>query len=254
MPIPGKPSSIRGIIIVTKSVLLKHASLVVTKRPFIAVGNQADMLQPILHKLESQRIVLASGSPRRRDILRNIGLKFEVIKSRFEENLDKSSFASPVDYVNETARHKTMDVANRLKGPGCPDVIIGADTVVSLDDKILEKPENKDHAFKMLSSLSGRSHRVHTGMVLVSKSESESKDPFKIVQFSETTEVELCPLSPEVIEAYIDTGEPMDKAGGYGIQALGGTLVQGIRGDYFNVVGFPLHHFCLELVKLYANK
>ncbi|XP_002735117.1 putative bifunctional dTTP/UTP pyrophosphatase/methyltransferase protein [Saccoglossus kowalevskii] len=211
------------------------------------------MLQPILHKLHNQRIVLASGSPRRQEILRNIGLKFEVITSKFEENFDKSLFSSPVDYVNETAKEKTLEVANRLQGPGCPDIIIGADTVVSLGEKILEKPQDKNDAFTMLSSLSGKSHTVYTGMVILTKTDKQSKHPFDILQFHEATDVVFGELTPEIIHGYIETGEPMDKAGGYGIQALGGTLVQEIRGDYYNVVGFPLHHFCKQFLKLYAK-
>ncbi|XP_070554147.1 probable bifunctional dTTP/UTP pyrophosphatase/methyltransferase protein [Ptychodera flava] len=212
------------------------------------------MLQPILHKLESQRVVLASGSPRRKEILKNVGLTFEVIKSQFKENLDKSSFSSPIDYVSETAKQKTEDVANRLKGPGCPDLIIGADTIVTLEGKILEKPKDREDAFNMLSALSGRTHTVHTAMVIVTPTENSSKNPFQMINFNESTDVVFGHLTPEIINAYIDTGEPMDKAGGYGIQALGGTLVQSINGDYYNVVGFPLHNFCKHLMKLYANK
>ncbi|XP_072039936.1 probable bifunctional dTTP/UTP pyrophosphatase/methyltransferase protein [Amphiura filiformis] len=212
------------------------------------------MLQPILHKLSTQRIVLASGSPRRKQILANIGLKFEVVPSTFEENLDESSFDTPQDYARETALRKTMEVASRLDGPQRPDLIIGADTVVALGNQILEKPNSTRHAFEILSNLSGKTHMVHTGVVLLTRyhTQESSSDPFKIVQFYESTEVTFAELSTDVINGYIDTGEPMDKAGGYGIQALGGTFVSGIHGDYYNVMGFPLHHFCKQLVNLYS--
>lgn len=212
------------------------------------------MLEPILSKLGGKRIILASGSPRRKEILSRIELHFEVIPSTFEENLDKSLF-TPEGYVQETARMKTLEVANRIKGPPAPDLIIGADTVVSLGSKILEKPSSEAGAFEMLSELSGKTHKVHTGMVLVTPLPPGSgEEPFRITQLCETTEVMFGDLSPEVIQGYIATGEPMDKAGGYGIQALGGTLVKGIVGDYFNVVGFPLHHFCCKMVELYGEE
>ncbi|XP_072171320.1 probable bifunctional dTTP/UTP pyrophosphatase/methyltransferase protein [Diadema setosum] len=209
------------------------------------------MLQPLMSKLAGKRIVLASGSPRRKEILDRVGLHFEVIPSTFKEDLDKSTF-TPEDYVKETARHKTLEVAERLTGQNEPDLIIGADTVVALGDRILEKPVNEKAAFEMLSALSGNTHKVHTGVVLICpKLQGGGNQPFNIIQFHETTEVIFGDLSPEVINAYISSEEPMDKAGGYGIQALGGTLVKGIVGDYFNVVGFPLHHFCCKLVDIF---
>ncbi|KAK2157444.1 hypothetical protein LSH36_191g02012 [Paralvinella palmiformis] len=155
------------------------------------------MLQPLMHKLASQRIILASGSPRRKIILENIGLKFEIIPSTFDENLNKSEFDTPSDYVKQTALGKAMEVAKRLAGDvRPPDLIIGADTIVTMDDKIIEKPANKQHAFDLLK---------------------------------------------------------MDKAGGYGIQEAGGTLISKVNGDYFNVMGFPLHKFAKHVVELHKK-
>ena len=122
-------------------------------------------------------------------------------------------------------------------------ILIGADTVVTLDKKIYGKPENDQHAKEMLQQFSGKTQNVYSGVCIF-------KGPSKKVAFHEDTEVTFDTLSEEVIEAYIATKEPNDKAGGYGIQAIGGTLVESIKGDYFNVVGFPLHRFCKELEKL----
>lgn len=212
------------------------------------------MLQPILSHLSRKRIILASGSPRRKEILRNIGLDFEVIPSTFEETLDKSSFDSPQSYVLENARRKTFEVKERLtEQDEMADLLIGADTVVALNGQILEKPKEPEVAFQMLTSLSGRTHFVHTGVVLVASKVNDGKLAFEVNTFNEDTEVTFGNLTPEIINSYIATGEPLDKAGGYGIQALGGTLVESIRGDYFNVVGFPLHHFCKELLSIHQN-
>ncbi|XP_074649635.1 putative bifunctional dTTP/UTP pyrophosphatase/methyltransferase protein [Tubulanus polymorphus] len=211
------------------------------------------MLQQISNVLSTQRIILASGSPRRKLILENIGLKFEVVPSTFLEDLDKGSFDHPADYVKETARHKTLEIARKLASDSRPpDLIIGADTIVTLDGVIYEKPKDKQDAFKMLSKFSGRNHTVYTGICLVKPKFSDGEE-FHVKLFHEGTEVRMTEMSSDVINAYIDTGEPMDKAGGYGIQAIGGTLVEGIHGDYFNVMGFPLHKFSKELLKFYTN-
>ncbi|KAK7496533.1 hypothetical protein BaRGS_00012185 [Batillaria attramentaria] len=220
------------------------------------------MLQPIMHVLNAQRIILASGSPRRKHILENVGLKFEVIPSTFEEKLDKSKFPSPVEYVLETASQKTLQVAEMLKTKSSlvPDLVIGADTVVSMDGKIFEKPKDKDDAFQMLSGFSGGSHTVYTGVVLITPSNvfqtgaGESVNSMRIHKFHEATDVSMATLTPEIVRAYIETGEPMDKAGGYGIQAIGGTLVEKVNGDFFNVMGFPLCRFAQELLNLYSQK
>ncbi|WAQ99516.1 ASML-like protein [Mya arenaria] len=198
------------------------------------------MLQPILKSLNSKRIVLASSSPRRKTLLQNIGLKFEVIPSNFEENLKKDTFSSPLAYVNETAKQKMLDVVHRLyKQDSPPDLIIGADTIVTMENEIFEKPASREHATEW----------VFTSVVLATPSEA---DPgYALVQFHAETEVNMGDLAPEIIQAYVDTGEPMDKAGGYGIQALGCNLISGINGDYFNVIGFPLHQFSKELLKLF---
>ena len=204
------------------------------------------MLEPLAAALSaSHRVVLASGSPRRREILSNgSSLAFEVVPSTADENLARAAFAQrPWAYAEQTALLKATEVFNRLTNDGKDMrtlVVIGADTVVSLDGVIHGKPSSERDAAAMLTKLSGRSHRVYTGVSLLSSASSESR------LFHEQTLVRFDALDAAVVEAYVATGEPMDKAGGYGIQALGGTLVAGIEGDYFNVMGLPLNKFCKE--------
>ena len=216
------------------------------------------MLQPILKELNLSRIVLASGSPRRKEILSSAGICLEIIPSVFEENLDKSLFKHPSDYAKENAKQKALEVASRLLSDNRPaDLVIGVDTIVVKDSNILEKPKTEAKALEMLNMLHGTIHKVYSGVTFVSVDLSDSSNTskhFKFQQFVECTEVEFAELSDEVIRSYVKTGEPLDKAGGYGIQGIGGTLVKSIKGDYFNVVGFPLHRFCCELQNWYKNR
>lgn len=208
------------------------------------------LLNPVISKLSGKLVVLASASPRRLEILSNAGLRFEVVPSWFKETLDKSLFKSPYDYAVETAKQKALEVAHRMpfKHLKSPDVVIGADTVVTVDGLILEKPTDKQDAYRMLSRLSGKEHSVFTGVAIVlCHDKSGSDTDYKVVDFYEETKVKFAELSEEMLWEYINSGEPMDKAGGYGIQALGGMLVEYVKGDFLNVVGFPLNHFCKQL-------
>ncbi|GLC47019.1 hypothetical protein PLESTB_001723400 [Pleodorina starrii] len=208
--------------------------------------------------LNAKRVVLASGSKQRRELLSNMGVKFEILVSRFDEKLPKDRFPSGAEYALETARHKALDVAAMVSeqqqqqhGPPV-DLIISADTVVEADGVILEKPDDEEHAFQMISSLSGRDHQVHTGVSLVLPGEpdpSTGQPPF-VRSFSVTTDVTFAKLSPETIRAYVASGEPFGKAGSYGIQGPAGSFVVGLRGCFYNVVGFPLHRFCAEVLAL----
>lgn len=205
------------------------------------------MLEPIRHTLEFQRIILASVSPRRSEILRNAGLNFEIVPSLFEENLDPKKFQNHGEYAVETAYRKVLDVAERCSSDmNPPDVIIGADTVVSLDGKLYGKPEDTKMAYKYLEQLSGRQHTVYTGVVI--------KTPEATVKFVESTLVQMAYLSEDVIRGYIRTKEPLDKAGGYAVQGIGGSLIEKIDGDFYNVIGLPLHSFCKHLLWLYDDK
>eukprot|EP00854_Cymbomonas_tetramitiformis_P023999 gene23999-29118_t len=154
------------------------------------------MLIQYLPKLKPKKIVLASASPRRSELLRGLGLSIEIVPSTFDEKLDKSSFASGADYAKETATHKAIEVAGKTAGP---DLVVGADTVVELNGEVLEKPDGFEGAFKMLRGLSGSKHKVHTGVVLVlpkAVDPATGKSPM-VHSFSETTHVEFAELSDE---------------------------------------------------------
>lgn len=171
-------------------------------------------------------IVLASSSPRRIELLKTAGLDFIVCPAQGEEYLDPG--LEPEDAAVEVARAKALEIAARFP-EAC---VIGADTIVAAGGEILGKPKDKAQAAAMLRLLSGQSHVVLTGVCLLKGSAEQS--------FCQKTEVEFYPLTDDEINAYVDSGEPMDKAGAYGIQGLGCVLVKGIRGDYFNVMGFPV--------------
>ncbi|CAH2104128.1 unnamed protein product [Euphydryas editha] len=204
------------------------------------------MLQPVMHVLKQRNIILASGSPRRKELIENIGLAVGLCPSLFEENLDPKKFKNFIEFVEETALQKVLEVDNRLRLQGDPpDVVIGADTMVTLDGSLFGKPTSEQEAFDMLKSLSGRSHTVYTGVVV------KTKD--KTVKFTEKTNVIFGKLEDEQIRGYIATGEPMDKAGGYGIQGIGGTFVERIEGDYFTVVGLPLYRLCAVLYDMFKD-
>ncbi len=180
--------------------------------------------------VEISRLVLASGSPRRRELLATLGLTFVVDAADIDET--EFSGEDPLAYVVRLARTKAEHVADRHE-PGT--VVIGADTTVELDGTILGKPTDHDHASSMLASLSGRTHRVHTGMaVVVSGSGGDAW-----VRLS-TTDVTFRVLDDAAIGRYVATGEPMDKAGAYAIQGIGGALVARVSGNVQNVVGLPL--------------
>ncbi len=172
-------------------------------------------------------VVLASGSPRRRELLAQMGVtEFEVLPARGEETAPAG--LAPADYVTYLARQKAREVAVLR-----PDhTVIGADTVVVLDGQVLGKPADRADAVRMLTALSGRAHEVYTG-IAVCVGERE-------LTHAECTKVWFRPLTQAEIEAYVDSGEPMDKAGGYGIQGKACVMIRGIEGDYYNVVGLPV--------------
>ena len=176
-------------------------------------------------------LVLASASPRRQELLRLIGLPFRVIPSDFDEST--LPLWPPDEHVLRSATAKAEDVAARIE----EGVVIGADTIVVVDDQVLGKPADADDARRMLRLLSGRSHYVYTGVCVVRRSSGET---VRTARDFVRTEVRFCAMSDATIDAYVATGEPLDKAGAYGIQGYGALLVTAIEGCYFNVMGLPL--------------
>ena len=168
------------------------------------------------------KLILASNSPRRRELLLKLNYKFDIIPADCEEF---TNAATPYDMVKELALHKALNVYKQ--NDEC--CVIGCDTVVDLDGKVLGKPHSRDEAIAMLTALSGRQHKVHTGVCVMSK--------LAIYLFVETSSVTFDSLSDERIKQYVDTGSPMDKAGAYGIQDSG--FVKEIVGSYDNVMGLP---------------
>lgn len=176
------------------------------------------------------RLILASASPRRAAILRRLGLAFEAVPSGVaEEHLEDEE---PTRYVERLAREKVEAVARNRSNA----LVLGGDTVVVLDGSILGKPEGDEEALEMLLRLSGRTHRVITGLALA--------DPMgRLHVGSSATDVTFRRFGPAEVAAYVETGEPRDKAGAYGIQARGAALVTDVSGDYFSVVGLPVALF-----------
>jgi septum formation protein len=180
------------------------------------------------------KLVLASKSPRRSEILKNAGIDFTVRVADADETIPDGT--KPCDAVVFLAARKAMAVER-----ADDEVVLGADTVVVLDDRILGKPKDREDAFNMIRMLSGRVHSVFTGVCAIGDGIS--------LTFAEETKVEFYPLSDDEINEYIDTDEPYDKAGAYGIQGLASKFISGIQGDYFNVVGLPVSSVYKKIIK-----
>lgn len=186
--------------------------------------------------------ILASASPRRRALLQQAGIEFHVIPSAIEEHITKTD---PKEVVMELASQKAAAVFSSVTIPD--RVVIGADTIVVYENQILGKPATQEDAFSMLSKLSGHTHQVYTGVALISDCGGKKKEQV----FCECTDVTFYPISDDELHAYIKTGDPLDKAGAYGIQGPFAIHVRGISGDYNNVVGLPiarLYHALKEFV------
>jgi len=182
-----------------------------------------------------KKIYLASASPRRREILSSAGLEFDVITPECDENID---IAEPGEYVSGLSLRKAQAGLELLRNAGVKEgLIIGADTIVVHEGKILGKPADEAMAYEMLRSLSGKTHTVYTGVALIDYSRSDEKCNEYV--FYDKTDVTFYDIPDDDIIDYIKTGEPMDKAGAYGIQGIGCFLVKGITGDYYNVMGLP---------------
>ena len=191
------------------------------------------------------RLILASKSPRRREILENLGLEFEIVTADTDESSD---LTNPYALVEELSRRKGEAVRELLLSQGqdlTDTVIIASDTVVSIDGEILGKPRDKADAERMLKLLSGREHEVVSGICLI------GKDTLGVSH--EITKVVFDELDQETIDAYVEKAQPYDKAGAYAIQGLASAYVSGIKGDYFNVVGLPVHALCQLFAKMFKE-
>lgn len=207
--------------------------------------------------MSDYRIVLASASPRRIALLHQIGIDAEVMPSHKPEIVTSTD---PATVVRTLSLQKAEDIAEQLLNSSHvihPDpesfscasgnlIVIGADTVVAVDGKILGKPKTHEEAFSMISELSGRTHHVYTGVAICHDGQTEG--------FAESTAVHVAPMSENEIRSYADSDEPMDKAGAYGIQGFFGRYITGIEGDYNNVVGLPAAHLYQELKKITGGR
>lgn len=188
------------------------------------------------------KLILASASPRRIELLRQIGLEFTSIPSDVDES--SYDFTDAGKYVEEMARRKALSVAQGLSGADRMDAcVLGADTAVEIDGVILGKPVSYDDAFRMLETISGRWHRVYTGIALVRAEDLKTQTGL------ECTRVKIRDLDRDMISRYLETGEPFDKAGSYGAQGYGCLIVERVEGCFFNIVGLPIHRLSLMLEK-----
>lgn len=189
-----------------------------------------------------KRIILASASPRRRELLERAGVKFEVIPASGEE---KRISDDPKEAVQQLARDKAVSVMHTIEDSADGTLVIGSDTVVVFENMILGKPHDMEDAVNTLKKLQGNIHQVYTGVSVLEKKNGVWTEH----TFYESTDVTFYPVSDEEIRAYVATGEPMDKAGSYGIQGTFGIYVRGICGDYNNVVGLPVARLFYEMKK-----
>lgn len=188
------------------------------------------------NNIRSWEIILASKSPRRKELLSRLGVPFTILVSDIEE---KSSIQDPKGYALDIAEQKNHAITSQLSIDR--KLIVSCDTVVASGDRIFGKPESKSEARQFLEALSGKTHSVHTALVAVSAGFS--------YRHVETTEVSFIEIQPSQLDKYIETGDSLDKAGGYGIQGEALSFIKGINGCYANVVGFPLAHFCAMMDK-----
>ena len=180
------------------------------------------------------RMILASASPRRRDLMKMAGYRFAVMPAKGAEIAEADS---PAELVEQLAFHKAEEIREKLAGEGGDLLIVGADTVVAADGKILGKPADREEAEQMIRAIAGKTHQVYTGVALILRKKGEEAVS-RI--FHQCTDVEVWEMTEEEIAGYIDSPEPYDKAGAYGIQGPFAIYVKGIRGDYDNVVGMPI--------------
>jgi len=193
------------------------------------------------------RLILASTSPRRRELLGLLGLPFDIVASRYDEASLPPDGLTPPEYVTRLARGKATEVAARTEGDA---LVLGADTTVVLDGAYLNKPADAEDAVRMLRRLAGRTHQVYTGLCLIPV---RAGAVGKAATDYAVTDVTFDSITDETIAAYVATGEPLDKAGAYGIQGQALSFIPGINGDYFNVVGLPLEYIRRMLLPYFSD-
>jgi septum formation protein len=207
-----------------------------------------------MQELKSRQIILASQSPRRRELLAQMGLQFEIHPACGEEIITSTI---PWQVVEELSMRKAEEIyrKDREDRPAESILVIGADTIVVLNGRILGKPQSQAEACEMLRSLQGQKHQVYTGVTLIWNEQEDGVGCVKKQHtFHEETEVEFYPMTEQEIEEYVATDDCMDKAGAYGIQTQSGVYIRGICGDYNNVVGLPIARLYHELRKIFARR
>ena len=245
--------------------VLKSSLLMSANSESIPKAKDSNLLLSKLNALAvdgPKRLILASQSPRRREILDMMGLtdRYSVTFSPLDEEALQKELAqtpiSPPDYAKKLAESKAHALAEQMISSSDEEYshessfILGSDTIVDKDGVILEKPKSEDDATDMLVKLSGSWHEVHTGVALYRIGHGSGDDTIELVSsFTETAKVKFADLSSEDIYAYVKTGEPMDKAGSYGIQGIGGQMVERMEGDFFAVMGLPMNRLSGELAK-----
>ena len=188
------------------------------------------------------KFILASASPRRKELLEQMNLQFEIIPAQGEE---KMHFSLPHEAVMDLSRQKAEEIAGKRDLESASEIIIGADTVVACDGQILGKPKDEEDAHQMLTMLQGRTHKVYTGVTFIIRKDGNEQ----VHSFYDETEVSMYPMRENEINYYVSTKEPMDKAGSYGIQGKCAVFIEKIHGDYNNVVGLPIAKIYQELLK-----
>lgn len=246
----------------TTSMMSASKSDVVTSdEPSKLLVSSFHQISPTSDPKAKLRLILASQSPRRVEILEMMGLagRFTASPSPLDEEKLQIELSqqeiTPSDYARTLAERKAhaygaeaVDITDGVA------LIIGSDTIVDLDGSIMEKPANEKVAHSMLSNLSGNWHQVHTGVAVYAVGASASSgEPQLMFSFTDTARVKFSTLTDRDIKAYIDTKEPFDKAGSYGIQGIGGQLVERVEGDFFTVMGLPMHRLSRELTDVIAN-
>ncbi len=188
--------------------------------------------------LSDGKLILASSSPRRAWLLRQVGIPFRTMEVNVEEGFSEER--SPADYVLTLAERKALSAASKLR----EGIVLGADTIVLFQGEIMGKPKDAQQAKEMLSRLSGHTHQVYTGLALIDVGKGRTVTGYEV------TRVRFRPLSAEFINSYVGTGEPLDKAGAYGVQKKGALLVERVEGCFYNVVGLPLSKLLTLLQEL----